>query len=131
MDAATADSAISMAAANMALRLGWLGRTAWGPFRKEAEEKSGEFRLSVLLVVMEMLKDGPMVMLPTGLVLSTEMMSKSWLGGRSGKRTGFNSNEGTIRPFSSEDDVFCMAESSFWEEEGFVPDADEESKEED
>ena len=56
MDAATADSATSMAAANIALRFGWLGSTGWGPSRKEVEEKSGEFRLFALLVVMEMLK---------------------------------------------------------------------------
>lgn len=45
-----------MAAANIALIFGWLGSTGWGPFKKEVEEKSGEFRPFALLVLMEMLK---------------------------------------------------------------------------
>ena len=62
------------------------------------------------------------------LELSTETMSRSWLVGRSGSRTGLNSNEGTISPFSNEEDALCTMGSSFWEPELFIADAKEEGK---
>lgn len=73
------------------------------------------------------LKKSP-VGLPAELELSTETMSRSWLVGRSGSRTGLNSNEGTTSPFSNEEDVFCTVGSSFWEVELFVADVEVEGK---
>ena len=68
--------------------------------------------------------------LPVELELSTETMSRSWFVGRSGSRNGLNSSDGTISPFSNEEDAFCTAESSFREAELLVADVKEEGKRE-